>query len=124
MLASFLSVAGERDPKAVFDLTTRDDPSKVRLAIDRDGRLGARLRIAPSALGDVQRVLQDQTASVMFFTEGLGELGSSPTRMAEILGCGLPVVTNDGVGDVARVIRGYRVGVLAHGSDPAAMIAA
>jgi glycosyltransferase involved in cell wall biosynthesis len=123
-LASFLSVAAERDPQAVFELTTRDDPTKVQLTIDPDGRLGERLRIAPSAPEDVHRVLQGQTASVMFFTEGLGKLGSSPTRMAEILGCGLPVVANDGVGDVARVIRDYRVGVLAHGADPAAMAAA
>jgi glycosyltransferase involved in cell wall biosynthesis len=114
-LDSFLSVAAAGDPDAVFDLTTRDDPARVRAALDPDGRLGERLRIAPSAPEDVQRVLQGQTASVMFFTDGLSKLGSSPTRMAETLGCGLPVVANDGVGDVARIIRDYRVGVLAAG---------
>ena len=44
--------------------------------------------------------------------------------MAEILGCGLPVVANEGVGDVARVIRDYRVGVLVRAADPSAMAAA
>lgn len=123
-LASFFSVAAQRDPAAVFELTTRDDPIRVRVALDPDGRLGERLRIAPSAPEAVQRVLQGQTASVMFFTDGLSKLGSSPTRMAEILGCGLPVVANDGVGDVARIIRDYRVGVLAQGPDPQAMATA
>jgi len=123
-LASFLSVAAAGDPDAVFELTTRDDPARVRAALDPDGRLGERLRIAPSAPEDVQRVLQGQTASVMFFADGLSKLGSSPTRMAEILGCGLPVVANDGVGDVARIIRDYRVGVLAQGPDPQAMATA
>ncbi|MFP5481521.1 MAG: glycosyltransferase [Alphaproteobacteria bacterium] len=124
-LASFLFVAAERDPAAVFELTTRDDPARVRAAIDPDGRLGERLRIAPSAPEDVQRVLQGQTASVMFYAGGqVSELGRSPTRMAEILGCGLPVVANDGVGDVARIIRDYRVGVLAQGPDPQAMATA
>lgn len=123
-LASFLSVAATRDPDAVFELTTRDDPDRVRAAIDPDRLLGARLQIVPSAPKDVQRFLQGQTASVMFFTDGLSKLGSSPTRMAEILGCGLPVVANDGVGDVARIIRDYRVGVLAQGPDPQAMAAA
>lgn len=120
-LASFFSVVAERDPDAVFELTTRDDPARVQAALDPDGRLGERLRIAPSTPEDVQRVLQGQTASVMFFTDGLSKLGSSPTRMAEILGCGLPVVANDGVGDVACVIRDYRVGVLSQGPDPQAM---
>lgn len=123
-LTSFLDVVAKRDPSAVFELTTRDDPAGVRAAIDPNGCHGDRLRIAPSAPGDVQHVLQGQTASVMFFTDGLSKLGSSPTRMAEILGCGLPVVANDGVGDVARIIRDYRVGVLAQGPDPQAMATA
>ena len=62
--------------------------------------------------------------SVMFFTDGLSKLGSSPTRLAEILGCGLPVVANDGVGDVASIIQKYRVGVLVDGPDPDQMVAA
>lgn len=123
-LASFLAVAATRDEGAVFELTTRDDPARVRAALDPKVRLGDRLRIAPSAPEDVQKVLQGQTASVMFFTDGLSKLGSSPTRMAEILGCGLPVVANDGVGDVARIIREYRVGVLAEGAEHEAMAAA
>lgn len=120
-LAAFLGVAAKRDEGTVFEITTRDDPARVRAALDPDGQLGDRLRIAPSATDDVQKVLQGQAASVMFFTDGLSKMGSSPTRMAEILGCGLPVVANEGVGDVARIIRAYRVGVLAEGSEPRAM---
>jgi len=63
--------------------------------------------------------VQQHTASVMFFTGGLSKLGSCPTRMAEVLGCGRPVVANAGVGDVEQVIRQHRVGVLAR-SDGAA----
>jgi len=123
-LASFLSMAARQDDSAVFELTTRDDPARVRATLDPKGRLSDRLRIAPSAPDDVQKVLQAQTASVMFFTDGLSKLGSSPTRMAEILGCGLPVVANEGVGDVARIIRAYRVGVLAEGPEPEDMATA
>lgn len=124
-LASFLSVAAQRDPEAVFELTTRDDPAKVRLARDPDGQMGERLQIARCAHQTVHRVLQGQTASMMFYAGGqISELGRSPTRMAEILGCGLPVIANEGVGDVARVIRDYKVGVVAKGADPAAMGAA
>lgn len=114
-LASFLAVAARRDPELRFELTTRDDPARVRAAIGGGPDLQSRLSIAPSASDKVQEVLQQQTASVMFFSPGLGKLGSSPTRMAEILGCGLPVVANDEVGDVARIIREYRVGVLVAG---------
>ena len=73
----------------------------------------------------MQNVLQGQIASVMFYDGGqVSELGRSPTRMAEILGCGLPVVANEGVGDVARVVRDHRVGVLAAGPGHREMEAA
>lgn len=123
-LAAFIAVAARRDPEARFQLTTRDDPTTLREAIDPTGTLGPRLRIAPSDPDRVQEVLWKQIASVMFFTDGLGKIGSSPTRMAEILGCGLPVVANDGVGDVARIVREHNVGVLANGPEPADMEAA
>lgn len=120
-LAAFLTVAAERDPDAAFELTTMDDAAQVRAALDPEGRLGERLTITPSAPDNVHTVLQRQTASVMFFTDGLSKLGSSPTRMAEILGCGMPVVANEGVGDVALIVRQYRVGVLAESAEPEAM---
>lgn len=123
-LASFLAAAARRDSEVHFALTTRDDPSKVRIALGIDKNVQQKLHVAPSASDKVQEVLHEQIASVMFFTDGLSKLGSSPTRMGEILGCGIPVVTNDGVGDVARIIRKYRVGVLATGSSAPKMEAA
>jgi len=123
-LAAFLSVAARRDPRLSFELTTRDDPDRVRAALGSDREVLDRLRISPCPSERVQEVLQRQIASVMFFSDGLGKLGSSPTRMAEILGCGLPVVANEGVGDVARIVRDYRVGVLATGSGQEEMEAA
>lgn len=123
-LAAFLAVAAKRNPELRFELTTRDDPAQVRAAIGGNANLQARLFIAPSPSERVHEVLQGQMASVMFFTQGLSKLGSSPTRMAEILGCGLPVVANEGVGDVAQIIRAHRVGVLVSGYSESEMNAA
>jgi len=47
-----------------------------------------------------------------FFSKGLSMLGSSPPWV-----CGLPVVTNFGVGDEARVIEQYNFGVLVEGGS-------
>jgi len=122
-LRAFLEAAAGRDPGLRIELTTRDDPAAVRAALG-DG-LAARVTIAPAAPGEVPEVLRGQMASVMFYAGGeVSELGRSPTRMGEILGCGLPVVANEGVGDVARIIREHRVGILARSAGPADMAAA
>ncbi|PIE07067.1 MAG: glycosyltransferase [Rhodobacterales bacterium] len=124
-LKAFLEVAARRDPGARFELTTRDDARALREAIGGGGALQEKITIAPSAPDRVQEVLQGQKASVMFYAGGeVSELGRSPTRLAEILGCGLPVVANAGVGDVARVVQENRVGVLAEGPSPLQMEAA
>lgn len=121
-LRVFLQVAAEREPGLRIVLTTRDDPAQLRAALGAD--LAARVEIVSAAPADVPSVLQQQFSSVMFFTGGLSKLGSAPTRMAEVLGCGLPVVANDEVGDVGRIIREYRVGVLARSASVADMAAA
>lgn len=121
-LAAFLKVGAQRDPQLRFQITTRDNPELVRAAIGGDTDLEFRLEIAPSSSERVHEVLQGQLASVMFYAGGeISELGRSPTRMAEILGCGLPVVANEGVGDVAQIIRQHRVGVLVTGPSQAEM---
>lgn len=111
-LATWISVVATCDPQARFEIVTRDDAASVRNQIDPDGEIGERLEVSPRLPVDMPRTVQTHALSVMFFNEGLGKLGSSPTRMAEVLGTGLPVVANAGVGDVAQIITKYRVGVL------------
>ncbi|WP_282041250.1 glycosyltransferase [Halomonas alimentaria] len=124
-LASFIAAAAAGDPELRFEITTRDDPEQVRAAIGGGPEVQDRLSVVPSPSELVHEVIQGQTASVMFYAGGeVSELGRSPTRMAEILGCGLPVVANDGVGDVARIIQQYRVGVLVEGPEPEQMATA
>ena len=120
-LSSFLRAAAKRVPDVRFEITTKDDPLAVRNALGLEPEIDGRIVINSAMPEEVPSILQRQKASVMFFTDGLAKLGSSPTRMGEILGCGIPVVANEGVGDVARIIREYNVGVLAKGAEPADM---
>jgi glycosyltransferase involved in cell wall biosynthesis len=120
-LAALFAAARRRDPSAQFEVITRDDPQEVRRAIDPAAALGARMRIAARRPQEMPDVVRGHDVSVMFFTEGLSKLGSSPTRIGEILGCGLPVIAN-GVGDVGRIVTKHRVGVLASGPADADML--
>ena len=123
-LAALFNTAAQKDPEAKFEVVTRDDTETVRAALDIDGKLGDRLSIFPSASESVHEALQKQSTSVMFFTAGTSKLGSAPTRLGEALGCGIPVIANEGVGDVADIIRRYNVGVIVKDASETAMNAA
>ena len=120
-LRAFFEAIARADPTARFELISRDAPAAILAALHPAPSLADRLLIKSAAPAEMPAIVQMHTASVMFFTGGLSKLGSSPTRMAEVLGCGRPVVANPGVGDVEQVVRQNRVGVLARGSSAAEM---
>jgi glycosyltransferase involved in cell wall biosynthesis len=124
-LAAFFRASARREPQAQFEVVTRDDADAVRTALDPKARFGERLSIFACPSERVDEAIRCQTASAMFYAGGaVSELGRSPTRMAEILGCGVPVIANEGVGDVANIIREYNVGVILTEGSEVAMMAA
>ena len=65
--------------------------------------------VAPKEIG---RYLSACDVAVSFIKPCYSKLASSPTKLAEYLACGLPVVANSGVGDVDELIGGKQVGVV------------
>ena len=120
-LRAFFDAVARVDPIARFELISRDPPEAILSALQPSPTWADRLRIQSANSAEMPAIVQRHTASVMFFTGGLSKLGSSPTRMAEVLGCGRPVVANAGVGDLEQVVRQHRVGVLATGASSAEM---
>lgn len=124
-LATFFRVVAERDPGAMLEVVTRDDLSQVRERLVKKGVPTDRVDVYGVHASQMPEVVKHQTVAVMFYAGGaVSELGRSPTRMAEVLACGRPVIANAGVGDVAGIIGRYRVGVLVKdGSEEAMRVA-
>jgi glycosyltransferase involved in cell wall biosynthesis len=121
-LRAFFEASARTDPTARFELISRDEPEAILAALQPAPAWADRLLIQSATPAQMPAIVQRHTASVMFYAGGaISELGRSPTRMAEVLGCGRPVVANPGVGDVEQVIRQHRVGVLACGDGAAEM---
>ena len=121
-LRAFIDAVTRVDPSARFELISRDPPQAILSALQPPSSWSGRLWIQSASPAEMPAIVQRHSASVMFYAGGAtSELGRSPTRMAEVLGCGRPVVANPGVGDVEQVIRQHRVGVLATGSSSSEM---
>lgn len=123
-LAAWMTSVAALDPDARFEIVTRDDAERVREALDPANELAGRLSVGPRLSDEMPDAVRGHDLSVMFFTDGLSKKGSAPTRLAEVLGCGLPVVANEGVGDVADIVRKHNVGVIVGGASKDQMEAA
>ncbi|MEG3089310.1 glycosyltransferase [Sphingomonas sp. PB4P5] len=126
LLAKMFDLLAARLPQARFEIITREDPAAVLAALS--SALGvvpdwyARLTISRAKASEIHERLQRQSLSMFFYASGAAsELGRSPTRMGESLGCGVPVLANEGVGDVAETIRQSQVGYVIDGEDEAAL---
>jgi len=95
-----------------FEFLTRDDKEKLLQKIDLENKWQKRIHIESVLFKDMPMKLSNHNGSVFFFTSNISKLGSAPTRMAEILGTGLPVLTNSGVGDVDKIVIENKVGEL------------
>lgn len=120
-LRAFLEAVHRAAPEARFEIISRDPPDSITAALGLTPALQSRLLLASATPQQMPDLIRRHSASVMFFTPGLSKLGSSPTRMAEVLGCGRPVVVNSGVGDLDAILSTHRVGVLAQQPDPPSM---
>lgn len=55
--------------------------------------------------------------SVFFIKPCYSKQSSSPTKHAEIMAMGIPVITNSGVGDVAEIVTKYHSGIVVNNFD-------
>jgi len=95
-----------------FEILTRDNQEKIleKLALKPEWK--SRIKIGAVPFSQMPSRVANHDGSVFFFTADISKLGSCPTRMGELLGCGVPVLANPGVGDVGSIISENNVGVL------------
>lgn len=99
------------EPDARLLVVNRGEEELIR------GRASA-LCIDPSSMGVVAADHRDMPALVGRMSAGMAlikpaysKIASAPTKLAEYLGCGVPVLGNTGIGDMAEILEGRRVGV-------------
>ena len=84
---------------------------KARGVVDSDYAI---LAVSPR---DVPSYLSASDAGLAFIKPCFSKLASSPTKYAEYLGCGLPLVINEGIGDSDVLITREKVGSLVRSFD-------
>ncbi len=60
----------------------------------------------------VAEEMSHMNAGIFFLNQDPSLPAVAPTRFAEFLGCGIPCICNDGIGDVSEILEGEQVGIV------------
>jgi glycosyltransferase involved in cell wall biosynthesis len=111
-MADFFAVFRRRNPHAHLLWLTNGSHERVKdlmrsrnVAVDHFSVLSVRARAVPSYLSAAD-------AGLSFIKPCFSKIASSPTKNAEYLACGLPLIINAGIGDSDALIDDWNAGVL------------
>ena len=111
-MAELLAAAHRQDASTFSMILTQSKPEPIveslkRLGVPEDAYL---VRRVPHC--EVPEYLRAADVALSFIKPSYSKLASSPTKIAEYLASGLPIICNAGIGDLDELIEGDRVGVL------------
>jgi len=113
-MADFFVAMRKQRPRAHFLWLTPTRHERVHELMRARGVSDSECTVLASAPRDVPSYLSAADAGLAFIKPCFSKLASSPTKYAEYLGCGLPLIINEGVGDSDVLITREKVGALVH----------
>ena len=111
-MLDFFKVLLQKKPDAKFLFITTDNPQTIVQPAKKLGISEENIAISPSKREEVPTFLSLADAAIFFIQPVFSKSGSSPTKHGEMLGMGLPVIANSGVGDVDSIIKDTHSGIL------------
>lgn len=111
MLAFFRKLLDQK-PEARLLFITTDQPEIIKAEAQKQGVPSSQIDIQPAERAEVPSMLLQAEMSIFFIKPLFSKKASSATKMGEILAMGIPVITNDGVGDHPYLFENYELGLL------------
>ncbi|HRJ88832.1 MAG TPA: glycosyltransferase [Pyrinomonadaceae bacterium] len=108
----FFEVARKLDKSTFLLILTQRNKEVVASRIKELGFDDRDVFVEGVEPNEVPRYLVAADYAVSFILPCYSKRGSSPTKVAEYLACGLPVVSNRGIGDIDELIEADSVGAL------------
>lgn len=109
-VAAFNALRVER-PDARFLIVNRGAHAYIRERLAAGGVPDYAFELRSARHDEVPPLMAQMDAGVFFIKPVFSKQASAPTKLAEFLGCGIPCLSNSGVGDMAQVLREGNVGV-------------
>lgn len=111
----------ETSPDARFLIVNKGAHPYIRERISAAGVPDHCLDLREASHARIPELMAKMDAGVFFIKPLFSKQASAPTKLAEFLGCGIPCLSNAGVGDMAQVLEQDRVGVAVAEMDEAGL---
>ena len=110
--ADFFHSAKKNDPQTFALILTQSDPEMIAPLLRERGFSPEDYFIRKVPPSEIPNYLSSADAALSFIKPSYSKLASSPTKNAEYLACGLPLIVNDKVGDTKEQVEDDRTGVV------------
>ena len=97
-------------PEAYFVFLSNNGKELVDYERSVQGVDAEHIRFVSADRKDIPAYLSLASMSVFFYRQGLRSVGCSPTKLAELFACNVPVIANSGVGDLDAILNLERNG--------------
>ncbi|MBK9436390.1 MAG: glycosyltransferase [Chloracidobacterium sp.] len=111
-MIDLFAAARERDPNSFTLILTQRDKEKISNLLTERGFSANDFFVGSVKPSEIARYLDASDVAVSFIKACYSKQSSSPTKIAEYLACGLPVISNRGIGDLDELIEDNKVGVM------------
>ncbi|RYY72051.1 MAG: hypothetical protein EOO13_00960 [Chitinophagaceae bacterium] len=120
---AFVRLLQNQQPNYFFLFLTKDDTEKVKQEAVSAGLDLQKIRVLYVARPEMPDYLALSDCSLFFIRNTFSKTASSPTKHAELLGMGIPVICNT-IGDTGNIITATQSGLLLDQFDEATLLSA
>jgi glycosyltransferase involved in cell wall biosynthesis len=99
-------------PNAFFLFITHSNPELISNRLSYHSINPADIKIVEAKRTEVPQFMKASDINISFIKAAYSKLSSSPTKLAEVLAMGIPVICNAGVGDVKEIVTKAKAGIV------------
>jgi glycosyltransferase involved in cell wall biosynthesis len=111
-------------PNARLLILNRNEGDYIRNRLDFHGIDHQVVELKTVAYSQVAEEMHQINAGIFFIKPVFSKRASAATKLGEFMGCGIPCLSNDGVGDMTEILEDNRVGLVLREFTPEAQAVA
>src|SRR5690554_1534148 len=110
------------EPKSKFRFIRNSDTAEITTICANENIDNRDIIITSAAYKEIPKYISLGNASIFFIVSSFSGKAVSPTKQAEVMSLGLPIVTNANLGDTDKIIEKTATGVIQHRYEESEML--